>query len=114
MDELIEQISSNTGVDPTTARRAIGIIFKFLLSEGKGDEVQELIKSLPGSQEAVAEAPDLGRGVMGAFNTLTSAGLGMGEIQGVTREFIAFAKAKVGEEPVREIIGSIPGLNQFV
>jgi len=114
MDELVEQISANTGVDPTIARRAIGIIFKFLLSEGKGDEVQELIKSLPGSQEAVAEAPDLGRGVMGVFNTLTSAGLGMGEIQGVTREFIAFAKAKVGEEPVREIIASIPGLNQFV
>jgi hypothetical protein len=38
----------------------------------------------------------------------------MGEIQGVTREFIAFANAKVGEDAVREIIGSIPGLNQFV
>lgn len=114
MDELLEQISSNTGVDPVAARRAIGIIFKFLLSEGKEGEVQELIKSLPGSKEAVADAPDLGRGVMGVFNTLTSAGLGMGEIQGVTREFIAFANAKVGEEAVREIIGSIPGLNQFV
>lgn len=114
MDELVDQVSSNTGLDPETARRAIGIVFKFLLSEGKGDEVQELIKSLPGSQEAVAAAPDLGGGVMGVFKTLTSAGLGMGEIQGVTREFIAFANAKVGEEPVREIIGSIPGLNQFV
>jgi hypothetical protein len=114
MDELVEQISSNTGVDPATARRAVGIIFKFLLRDGKGGEVQELIESLPGSHEAVAAAPDFGRGVMGVFNTLTSAGLGMGEIQGLTREVIAFANARVGEDAVREIVGSIPGLNQFV
>jgi hypothetical protein len=51
---------------------------------------------------------------MGVFNSLTSAGLGMGEIQGVTREVIAFANARVGDDAVREIVGSIPGLNQFV
>jgi hypothetical protein len=114
MDELVEQISSNTGVDPATARRAAGIVFKFLLRDGKGGKVQELIKSLPGAEEAVADAPDIGGGVMGVFNSLTSAGLGMGEIQGVTREVIAFANARVGDDAVREIVGSIPGLNQFV
>jgi hypothetical protein len=114
MDELVEQISSNTGVDPETARRAVGIVFKFLLREGKGGKVQELIKSLPGSEEAVADAPDIGGGVMGVFNSLTSAGLGMGQIQGVTREFIDFANVRVGDDAVREIVGSIPGLNQFV
>jgi dihydroxyacid dehydratase/phosphogluconate dehydratase len=114
MDELIEQVSSRTGVDPAIARRAVGIIFKFLLREGREGKVQELIKSLPGAEDAVASAPDIGGGVMGVFNTLTSAGLGMGDIQGVTREVIAFANAKVGEDAVREIVGSIPGLNQFV
>lgn len=114
MDELVEQISSNTGVDPATARRAVGIVFKFLLREGKGRQVHELIKSLPGSAEAVADAPDIGGGVMGVFNSLTSVGLGMGEVQAVTREVIAFANARVGDDAVRDIVGSIPGLNQFV
>lgn len=114
MDELIDQVSSNTGVDPATARNAVGIVFKFLLNQGKGSKVQELIRSLPGSEEAVAAAPEIGGGVMGVFNGLTSAGLGMGEIQNVTREVIAFANARVGDDAVREIVGSIPGLNQFV
>lgn len=114
MDELVEQISSNTGIDPETARNAIGIVFKFLLDQGKGNKVQELIKSLPGSEEAVAAAPDVGGGVMGVFNGLTAIGLGMGQIQEVTREVIAFANTHVGDDAVREIVGSIPGLNQFV
>lgn len=114
MDELVEQISSNTSIDPATARSAVGIVFKFLLHQGKGDKVQELIRSLPGSEEAVAAAPDIGGGVMGVFNGLTSIGLGMGQIQDVTREVIDFAKARVGDDAVRDIVGSIPGLNQFV
>jgi hypothetical protein len=51
---------------------------------------------------------------MGAFNALTSAGLGMGDVQGVTREFVAFARSKIGAEAVNEVVGSIPGLSQFV
>ena len=45
---------------------------------------------------------------------LTSAGLGMGSIQGVAKELIGFAKAKVGSATVDEVVGSIPGLSQFV
>ena len=41
-------------------------------------------------------------------------GLGMGEIQGVTQETVAFAKDKGGEDLVNDIVGSIPGLSQFV
>jgi hypothetical protein len=51
---------------------------------------------------------------MGAFNALTAAGLGMGDVQGATREFVAFAKSKIGAAAVDEVIGSIPGLGQFV
>jgi hypothetical protein len=35
-------------------------------------------------------------------------------MQGVTRELIAYAREKVGEDAVGEIVGSIPGLGQFV
>jgi len=115
MDELIAQISTNTGLDPAVAGRAVGIILKFLLQEGPQEKVQALIDSLPGAAEAVAAAPEIGGGgVMGVFNTLTAAGLGMGDIQGATQEFVSFAKSKIGADEVDDIIGTIPGLNQFV
>jgi len=114
MDELVAQIASTTGVDLAVARRAVAIILKFLLEDGPTEKVQPLIDSLPGAGDAVASAPDVGGGVMGVYNALTSAGLGMGDIQGVTREFVAAAKAKIGSETVDQIVGSIPGLSQFV
>jgi hypothetical protein len=114
MDELVAHIASTTGVDPAVARRAVAIILKFLMKEGPTEKVQPLVDSLPGANDAVASAPDVGGGVMGVYGALTSAGLGMGEIQSVTREFVVAAKAKVGDETVDQIVGSIPGLSQFV
>ena len=53
-------------------------------------------------------------GVMGAGMSMMSAGLSMGQVQDVTREFIAFAREKVGEDAVGEIVAAIPGLSQFI
>jgi hypothetical protein len=53
-------------------------------------------------------------GVMGLGSQLMGAGLGMGEISGVAKETIRFAKEKAGDEPVDAVIGAIPGLGQFV
>jgi hypothetical protein len=38
----------------------------------------------------------------------------MGEIQGVAQETVEYAKEKGGEDLVNDIVGSIPGLSQFV
>jgi hypothetical protein len=35
-------------------------------------------------------------------------------VQGVTKEIIAYAREKAGEDAVGEIVGAIPGLSQFV
>jgi hypothetical protein len=43
-----------------------------------------------------------------------AAGLDMGQVQTVTKEVIAYAREKAGEDTVGEIVGSIPGLGQFV
>ena len=115
MDELIAQITANTGVDPAVARQAVGIILKFLIGDGPETKVQTLIDAFPGAAEAVAAAPEIGGGgVMGVFNALSSVGLGMSDIQSVTQEFMALSKSKAGADVVDEIVGSIPGLNQFV
>jgi len=51
---------------------------------------------------------------MAAGSRMMAAGLSMGQVQAVTRETIAFAREKAGEDVVGEIVGSIPGLGQFV
>ena len=38
----------------------------------------------------------------------------MGQVQGVTREVIAYARDKAGEDAIGEVVGAIPGLSQFV
>jgi hypothetical protein len=53
-------------------------------------------------------------GVMGAGTKLMAAGLSMGQVQAVTRETIAFAREKAGDEAIGEIVGAIPGLGQFI
>jgi len=120
MDELVARLVANVGVDQTTAEKAVGIIFEFLLKEGPPDKVKALIDRLPGAAKLMAaqEGGDGGGfalgGIMGAGTKMMSAGLSMAQVQGVTRETIAFAREKVGEDAIGEIVGAIPGLSQFV
>jgi hypothetical protein len=53
-------------------------------------------------------------GVMGVGSRLMAAGLNMGEIQGVSRELISYARDKAGHEDIDGIIAAIPGLSQFI
>jgi len=121
MDELIGRLVANVGVDRTAAQKAVGIILQFLLKEGPADKVQALIDKLPDADAAIQSAPPdpnsggmFGGGVMGAGTRMMAAGLSMGQVQAVTRETIGFAREKVGEDAVGEIVGAIPGLGQFV
>jgi hypothetical protein len=53
-------------------------------------------------------------GIMGAGTKMMAAGLSMGQVQAVTRETIGYAREKIGDDAVGEIVGAIPGLSQFV
>jgi hypothetical protein len=122
MDELVDQVVGNVGIDRPVAERALGIILDFLATEGPADTVQDLLGRLPGAAEAIASARAEGGsgpfagggGIMGVGSRLMSAGLDMGEIQGVTRELIAYARDKAGDRDVNAIIEAIPGLSQFI
>ncbi|AZN72702.1 hypothetical protein D5400_16760 [Georhizobium profundi] len=116
MDELISRITANVGIDDATARKAVGLILGFLQREGADGPAAKMVEGIPGGPEAVAEhgGEATGGGVMGLGQQLMSAGLGMGEISGVARETVAFAKQHVGEETVDQVVASIPGLSQFV
>jgi hypothetical protein len=118
MDELVGRLVASVGVERTVAEKAVGIILAFLLKEGPTDKVQALIDAMPGAEAAVQAASSNGDfgmgGVMGVGTKLMAAGLGMSQMQGVTRELIAFARERAGEDAVGEIVASIPGLDQFI
>jgi hypothetical protein len=122
MDELVDRIVARVGVDRTVPQKSVGIIFDFLSKEGPTEKVHALLDQLPGADAALAaaRAGDTGGmfggmgGIMGVGSRLMAAGLGMGEIQGVTRELIAYAREKAGDEAVGEIVAAVPGLSQFI
>jgi len=122
MDELIARLVANVGVDRAAAEKAVGIILDFLRKEGPPDKVQALIDKLPGAQALIEaqQAGDTGGGmfslggIMGAGTKMMSAGLSMSQVQGVTKEVIAYTREKGGEDAIGEIVGAIPGLSQFI
>jgi hypothetical protein len=117
MDELIGLLVNNLGIDRATAETAVGIVLNFLTKEGPPDKMKLLLAKLPGAdalmQKTEGQSGGMG-GVMGAGMAMMSAGLSMGQVQGLTSQFIAFAREKVGEDAVGEIVGAVPGLSQFV
>ena len=122
MDELIARLVANVGVDKATAEKAVAIILDFLRKEGPPDKVQALIDRLPGAEALLQAQPsnDGGGGmfgmggIIGAGTKMMAAGLSMSQVQGVTRETIAFARERAGEDAIGEIVGAIPGLGQFI
>jgi hypothetical protein len=118
MDELLDRLVAKVGVDRGVAEKAVGIILAFLLKEGPSDKVQALINQMPGAEAVMQSAASEGGsgmgGIMGVGTKLMATGLDMDQMQGVTRETIGYAREALGEEATGEIVGSIPGLGQFV
>lgn len=114
MDDLIAAIATKTGVDPALVGKAVAIILAFIAREAPAEKVAPLIAAIPGASAAVAAAPSSGGGVMGVFNDLTAAGLGLGSVQSVARAFVSEARTRVGSDTVDAVVRSIPGLSQFV
>lgn len=122
MDELIARLVANVGVDRVAAEKSVDIILGFLRKEGPPDKVQALIDRLPGAAALMQGQQDAGAGggmfamggIMGAGTKMMAAGLSMGQVQGVTKEVIAYSREKAGEDAIGEIVGAIPGLSQFI
>jgi hypothetical protein len=112
MDELIARITAATGIDADVAEKAVGLMLGFLKKEGPDGDADELVASVPEAQAHIVEPS--GSGVMGLGAELMGMGLGMGEISGVAKETIAFAREKAGADKVDAVVAAIPGLSQFV
>jgi hypothetical protein len=119
MDELIERLVADIGIDRAAAEKAVGIILDFLVKEGPADQVQPLLAKLPGAAALIEQAAGEGGGglmggVMGAGMRMMAAGLSMGQVQSVARAVLAYTREKAGEDAVGQIVAAIPGLAQFV
>lgn len=126
MEELIARIVANVGIDDSTAHKAVRIILSFLYQQGDREKVTALAASIPGAAEYIEDSdPDssatlgglgglMGGGAMEVLGKLQAIGLGMGDIQGVTKETVDFAREKAGADVVNDVVASIPGLGQFV
>lgn len=126
MEELITRITANAGLDESKAREAVRIILTFLYREGDRDKIVSLASAIPGSELYVDAVDDdsagtlgglgglMGGGAMAVLGQLQNLGLGMGQIQSVAQETVAFAREKAGPDLVNDVVSSIPGLSQFV
>jgi hypothetical protein len=133
MNEIVDQIAAKAGIAPEVAEKAVGMILGFLQREAPDGPVAKMINSIPGASDLVAQyngadstsggggllgglmsAVGAGGGVMALGQQLMSSGLGMGEITTLAKETIVVARQHAGDQVVDEVVGSIPGLSQFI
>lgn len=128
MQELIARIVTKTGLDPQRAEKALGIMLALVKSQGNQQKVGELFAKLRGADElARTHGSDgarggglLGRlagglgGPLAAITKLQAAGLTMEQIKQLGSETLGYAKEVAGEDLVKQVASSIPGLGSYV
>lgn len=135
MEELIQRIVSNVGIDSELAKTAIGMIFNMFQKNGDAGAVASLMNALPGAGDlasAAAGATSGGGGGLGGMlgaaagmlgggspamelvGQLTGAGLSIDQAKGVGSELMNFATEKAGGDVVAQVASSIPGLDQLL
>jgi hypothetical protein len=129
MQELITRIASKTGLDPSKAERGVGIMLSLVKTQGNQAKMAEMFAKLPGAEElALKHGGDgaggggllakLGGGAMGgplaAVAKLASAGINMDQMKVLGTETLGYAKEKAGDDLVRQVASSIPGVSAYL
>ncbi len=130
MHELIAAVAGKLGVDAATAEKAVGIMLSLVQSNGDADKVAQLFEAMPGAAELAqsqAESSSAGGGgllgklaggVMGgqlaAVGKLQAAGFDSEQMKVLGHEVLTHAKQSAGEDLVREVTSSIPGLDRYL
>ncbi len=140
MEQLIANIVSKVGIDEGLAKTAIGIILNMFKDAAPADKMSALTDAMPGADSLMAEAPAAdqagagGGGLMGglggmvagalggggdnpmmaALGQLQAQGLSMGQAQQVGQEVASYAREQAGDDVVKDIAASIPGLSAML
>ena len=138
MNDFIESVTNQLGLDESTAKGATGSVLGFLKS-GLGDQFSEIASKLPGADELISQAPEAtsssggGGGLLGSITKVASSMLGgnsgegmelMGSLSqlGLSTEqggsfismLIDYIKDKVGEQAVAMITEKLPILKSVL
>lgn len=129
MQDLIDRIVEKTGLAPELAEKATGIMLSLVKTQGDKAKVTQLFDAIPGAGElAQLHGGDgargggllgmLGGGMMGgplaAVSKLQATGLSMDQIKVLGKETLGYAKEKAGEDLVKDVASSIPGISGYL
>ena len=129
MQDLIDRIVEKTGLAPDIAEKATGIMLSLVKTQGDKAKVTQLFDAIPGAGElAQLHGGDgargggllgmLGGGMMGgplaAVSKLQATGLSMDQIKVLGKETLGYAKEKAGEDLVKDVANSIPGISGYL
>jgi hypothetical protein len=138
MEELIQRVVSNLGIDEELAKTVIGLIFNLFKENGESGAVETLMNAMPGSADLASAAAstlsdgDSGGGGLGGMlgaaasllggdspamalvGQLTGAGLSINQAKDLGTEVMNFANEKAGADVVAKVASSIPGLDQLL
>jgi Protein of unknown function VcgC/VcgE (DUF2780) len=130
LQQTIDQIAAQLGIDPTVAEKAAGTILSVIQQELDPNVATQLFAKLPGAAELASAhtvtssggtgglLASLASSVLGSkagtlaagFAQLESTGLTMPQIEAAAGGVLAFVKANAGTELATHITGAIPGL----
>ncbi len=122
MQDLVDHISAATGLEPETARKAIGIVLDFVQKNVPPETSAAVIDPLPGARAAAAAAAEdeaegggsATPGLMGLADRLMAEGIGMGSLQSFGRALFEGLRRSVGDGPVNGVAEAIPELQQVM
>ncbi|MFT3672644.1 hypothetical protein [Aestuariivirga sp.] len=123
MQELINGIVAKSGIPREKVEEALGVIFNLIKTQGNSAKVAELFVMLPGVEELVRRQSGsltglLAGGMMGgplaAITKLQALGLSTEQMREVGSAALAHARARAGDDLVRQCAANIPGISGFL
>jgi hypothetical protein len=123
MQELISGIVAKSGIPQEKVEEALGVIFNLIKTQGNSSKVAELFEKMPGVEDLVRRQSGsltglLAGGMMGgplaAISKLQGLGLTTTQMKDVGSAALAHARAKAGDDLVRQCAANIPGIGGFL
>ena len=122
LQALVDHVSTETGLEPATSRKAIGIVLDFVQKNVPPETSTAVIDPLPGARAAASAAAEdeaegggsATPGLMGLADRLMAEGVGMGTMPSLGRAMFDGLRRRVGDGPVDAVVQAIPELGSLV
>lgn len=137
IDELVQRAATSTGLSPDQARLGLSAALSLIQKHGEADKVGGLFQAIPGAealaQDGAAMTEQKSGGLMGGLmrgaggaggaamsdamalgQKLTKQGVTTSDMQNILPVAMEFVREKTGQDLLRDVLGSIPGLGPLM